>query len=59
VHFHICPKCGDVIGVYESFAWQMPDGSEITSIYVPRGTDVEAALDIKGTRLHSFCASED
>ncbi len=45
VDFPICPKCGTVIGVYESVAWQMPDRSAIASFYVPRGTEVEAALD--------------
>ncbi len=47
-----------VIGVYESFAWQMPDGSENAYLYVTLGSDVEKALDAAGERLHRACASE-
>jgi hypothetical protein len=53
-----CPRCELPIGVYEPFAWQMPDGSSIDSRSVPLGTEVEEALDDRGTRVHRECVEK-
>ncbi|MGZ4201261.1 MAG: hypothetical protein ACXVRH_04285 [Thermoleophilaceae bacterium] len=49
-----CDRCGDRIGIYERLWWRMPDGSIVSSAFLPMRSSREFG-DESSRHFHDTC----